>query len=86
MLYIPAGADFSMDTKEHETVIAVHFDIMDADLQFSYNFLFAEKCLKRRKTILETVQIFEYFHENWSIYLRTKWRQNLCICSKLSLL
>ena len=32
VLYIPAGADFSMNTREHETVIAVHFDIMDADL------------------------------------------------------
>ena len=31
MLYIPAGCDFSMNTREHETVIAVHFDILDAD-------------------------------------------------------
>ncbi len=31
MLYIPSDCDFVIDTHEHEAVIAVHFDIIDAD-------------------------------------------------------
>ena len=30
---------------------------------FSYNFVFAEKCMKIRKAVLKTVKIFEYFVE-----------------------
>ena len=30
---------------------------------FNYNFVFAEKCTTKRKTVLDTVKTFEYFLE-----------------------